>query len=116
MNAPLSKTGSKKNLNNDGPDAPTKKDADPSSLGAAGAMASTLPTVAGTAAMGASGMAAVGASAAMAAETTATNTALSLIAQQAAMAAAALKVSNDLAEAKVSFMKTVGSMIKSAAQ
>jgi hypothetical protein len=46
----------------------------------------------------------------------ATNAAMAAIAQQAAIAAAALKLSNDLNDATVSFTKNVGSSVKSAAQ
>lgn len=46
----------------------------------------------------------------------ATNAALSAIAQQASIAAAALKLSNDLNDATISFTKGIGSSVKSAAQ
>lgn len=46
----------------------------------------------------------------------ATNAAMSAIAQQAAIAAAALKLSNDLNDATISFTKGIGSSVKSAAQ
>jgi hypothetical protein len=46
----------------------------------------------------------------------ATQAALAAIGQQAAIAAAALKLSNDLNDASVSFMKNIGSSVKSAAQ
>ena len=55
-------------------------------------------------------------SAAMAAETAMTNMAMSQIGQQAAIQAASLKLSNDLNDASVSFMKNIGSSVKSAAQ
>lgn len=55
-------------------------------------------------------------SAAMAAETAMTNMAMSQIGQEAAIQAAALKLSNDLNDASVSFMKNIGSSVKSAAQ
>lgn len=46
----------------------------------------------------------------------ATNAAMAAIAQQAAIAAAALKLSNDLNDATISFTKNIGSSVKSAAQ
>ena len=55
-------------------------------------------------------------SAAMAEETAMTNMAMSQIGQEAAIQAAALKLSNDLNDASVSFMKNIGSSVKSAAQ
>lgn len=55
-------------------------------------------------------------SAAMAAETAMTNMAMSQIGQEAAIQAASLKLSNDLNDASVSFMKNIGSSVKSAAQ
>ncbi len=53
---------------------------------------------------------------AMAAETAVTNTGLALVAQEAAQAAAVLKMSNDMNDAQVSFMKSIGSSMKSASQ
>ena len=52
----------------------------------------------------------------LAAENAATQQAMSIIAQQAATQAALLKMSNDMNDATVSFMKGIGSSIKSAAQ
>ncbi len=52
----------------------------------------------------------------LAAQNAATQQALSVIAQQAATQAAVLKISNDLNDATVSFMKNIGSSVKSAAQ
>jgi hypothetical protein len=52
----------------------------------------------------------------LAAQNAATQQALSVIAQQAATQAAVLKMSNDLNDATVSFMKNIGSSVKSAAQ
>lgn len=62
------------------------------------------------------GAAQIALSEAMAAETAMTNAGLALVAQEAAQAAAVLKMSNDLNDAQVSFMKNIGSSIKSAAQ
>ena len=45
-----------------------------------------------------------------------TNMAMSQIGQEAAIQAASLKLSNDLNDASVSFMKNIGSSVKSAAQ
>jgi hypothetical protein len=55
-------------------------------------------------------------SALSAAQASATQAALSTIGQMAATAAAALKLSNDLNDATVSFMKNIGSSVKAAAQ
>ena len=52
----------------------------------------------------------------LAVENAATQQAMSIIAQQAATQAALLKMSNDMNDATVSFMKGIGSSIKSAAQ
>ena len=52
----------------------------------------------------------------LAAQNAATQQAMSVIAQQAATQAAVLKISNDLNDATVSFMKNIGSSVKSAAQ
>ena len=52
----------------------------------------------------------------LAAQNAATQQAMSVIAQQAATQAALLKMSNDLNDATVSFMKNIGSSVKSAAQ
>lgn len=58
----------------------------------------------------------VGLAAYQASVNAATNAAMAAIAQQAAIAAAALKLSNDLNDATVSFTKNIGSSVKSAAQ
>ena len=55
-------------------------------------------------------------SAASAAQASATQAALSKIGQIAATAAAALKLSNDLTDATINFMKNIGSSVKSASQ
>ena len=62
------------------------------------------------------GMAQMALAEAMAAETAMVNASLAATAQQAASDAAALKMSNDLNDAEVSFLKNIGSSIKSAAQ
>jgi stalled ribosome alternative rescue factor ArfA len=63
-----------------------------------------------------SGAAMLGANAYIAAKNAAENLALSIIGQKAAMAAAMLKLMNDLNDATVSFVKNIGSSVKSAAQ
>lgn len=67
----------------------------------------------GVATTGAQELATAGAEAAANAHT---NRMMAQIAQQAAIAAAALKLSNDLNDATIGFMKGIGSSVKSAAQ
>jgi hypothetical protein len=76
----------------------------------------TVGTAVAVVAKGASSAASIAGAGAMAAETNATNLALAVIGQEAALAAAMLKLSNDLNDASVSFLKNIGSSVKSAAQ
>lgn len=100
-----------------GPDVPKGSSNSGGAVTAGGAgMAAVVGSAVATAGTGAAGALQVASAGAMALENSMTMTALSAIAQAAATQAAVLKISNDLNDAAVSFMKNVGSSVKSAAQ